>query len=135
MRSRFIKLGLLLADERRVIAMTTMGYGRSDRPAPPYTTVRQYAEAAIAFLDALGVERTSVIGSHTGSLLAVEIAAGWPQRVDRLILGEPFDWNTLAYRSVAGVLLGTLFMLRGFGITAYAHTGYDLYVLGLMTVN
>lgn len=89
----------LLADEQRVIAMTTMGYGRSDRPHPPYTTVRQYAEAAIAFLDALGVERTSVIGSHTGSLLAVEIAAGWPQRVDRLVLGEPFNWNTPARRA------------------------------------
>ncbi|MDA0256725.1 MAG: alpha/beta hydrolase [Chloroflexi bacterium] len=88
----------LLADERRVIAMTTMGYGRSDRPDPPYATVREYAEAAIAFLDGLGVERTSVIGSHTGSLLAVEIAAGWPQRVDRLVLGEPFNWNTPARR-------------------------------------
>ncbi len=88
----------LLSGERRVIAMTTMGYGRSDRPDPPYTTVRQYAEAAIAFLDALGVERASVLGSHTGSLLAVEIAAGWPQRVDRLVLGEPFNWNTPARR-------------------------------------
>lgn len=88
----------LLADERRVLAMTTMGYGRSDRPRPPYTTVREYAAAAIAFLDGTGVEQASVVGSHTGSLLAVEIAAGWPERVDRLVLGEPFNWNTPARR-------------------------------------
>jgi len=88
----------LLADEQRVIAMTTMGYGRSDRPDPPFTTVQQYAKAAFAFLDGLGVERASVLGSHTGSLLAIEIAAGWPERVDRLVLGEPFNWNTPARR-------------------------------------
>ncbi|MCH8328742.1 MAG: CPBP family intramembrane metalloprotease, partial [Candidatus Marinimicrobia bacterium] len=50
-------------------------------------------------------------------------------------MGEPFSWNTMAYRSVAGVLLGGLFIWRGFGITAYTHTVYDLFVLGLMTVH
>ena len=48
---------------------------------------------------------------------------------------EPFGWNSFAYRSVAGVLLGALFIVRGFGITAYAHSGYDLVVLGLLTVH
>ncbi len=90
----------LLADERRVLAMTTMGYGRSDRPSPPYTTVREYAAAAVGFLDAMDVERASVVGSHTGSVLAVEIAAGWPERVSGLVLGEPFNWNTPARREV-----------------------------------
>lgn len=47
---------------------------------------------------------------------------------------EPFDWNSFGYRSVAGVLLGTLYMVRGFGITAYAHTIYDLLVLGIRTL-
>ncbi len=90
----------LLAGERRVLAMTTMGYGRSDRPSPPYTTVAEYAGAAVAFLDAMGVERAAVVGSHTGSVLAVEIAAGWPERVAALVLGEPFNWNTDARREV-----------------------------------
>ena len=50
-------------------------------------------------------------------------------------MGETFSWNSMAYRSVAGVLLGGLYFLRGFGITAYTHTVYDLFVLGLMTVH
>ncbi len=47
---------------------------------------------------------------------------------------EPFDWNSFGYRSVAGVLLGALYLVRGFGITAYAHTIYDLLVLGIRTL-
>ena len=90
----------LLAGERRLLAMTTMGYGRSERPHPPYTTVGEYAAAAVAFLDAMGVERAGVVGSHTGSVLAVEVAAGWPERVEALVLGEPFNWNTPARREV-----------------------------------
>lgn len=50
-------------------------------------------------------------------------------------MGEAPSWNTMVYRSVAGVLLGGLFIWRGFGITAYTHTLYDLFVLGLMTVH
>ncbi|MFB0515781.1 MAG: type II CAAX prenyl endopeptidase Rce1 family protein [Candidatus Neomarinimicrobiota bacterium] len=48
--------------------------------------------------------------------------------------GEIFTWNSFGYRSVAGVILGLLFTLRGFGITVYAHTVYDLLVLGFQTV-
>jgi hypothetical protein len=47
---------------------------------------------------------------------------------------EPFDWNSFGYRSVAGVFLGALYLGRGFGITVYAHTIYDLLVLGIRTL-
>ncbi|MFC1484040.1 type II CAAX prenyl endopeptidase Rce1 family protein [Candidatus Neomarinimicrobiota bacterium] len=49
-------------------------------------------------------------------------------------VGEIFAWNSFGYRSVAGVMLGILFIFRGFGITVYAHTGYNLLVLGIQTV-
>ncbi|MEE9163112.1 MAG: CPBP family glutamic-type intramembrane protease [Candidatus Neomarinimicrobiota bacterium] len=48
--------------------------------------------------------------------------------------GETFGWNSFGYRCVAGVILGLLFVYRGFGITVYAHTVYDLLVLGMLTV-
>ncbi len=50
------------------------------------------------------------------------------------VAGETFAWNSFGYRSVAGVILGLLFVSRGFGITVYAHTIYDLLVLGLHTI-
>jgi len=49
-------------------------------------------------------------------------------------VGEPFAWNSFGYRTVAGVALGVLFSLRGFGITVYTHTFYDLTVLGIRTL-
>ena len=49
-------------------------------------------------------------------------------------MGEAFNWAGAIYRGLAGILLGSLYSWRGFGITAYAHSGYDLIVLALQTV-
>ena len=55
----------LLARERRVIALDTPGYGCSDR-VPGQPSIADYAGAAIDVLDALGIERATVVGHHTG---------------------------------------------------------------------
>ena len=39
---------------------------------------------------------------------------------------ETFDWSSLVFRTAAGVFLGTVFALRGFGITVGCHAAYDL---------
>lgn len=90
----------LLARETRVISMSTMGYGQSDRPPEPYTTLHEFAQAVIWLLDGLGLEKANVYGLLTGSEIAVEVAAGWPERVDRLVLEEVFNWNTPSRRAV-----------------------------------
>ena len=83
----------LLADAFRVIAMTTMGYGQSDRPDPPYTTLEQFARSVTWLMDGLGIERAHVDGNRTGSEFAAMLAAEHPQRVDRLVLEEIFNWS------------------------------------------
>jgi pimeloyl-ACP methyl ester carboxylesterase len=83
----------LLADAFRVIAMTTMGYGQSDRPDPPYTTLEEFARSVTWLMDGLGIERAHVDGNRTGSEFAAMLAAEHPQRVDRLILEEIFNWS------------------------------------------
>ena len=89
----------LLADEFRVIAMSTMGYGQSDRPDPPYTTLAQFARAVTWLMDGLGLDRTSLYGTHTGSEIAAVTAATFPERVDKLVLEEVFNWGTPARRA------------------------------------
>jgi len=42
---------------------------------------------------------------------------------------EAFDLNVFSYRTVAGVLFGSLLLLRGFGVCAWTHAGYDFLVL------
>ena len=42
---------------------------------------------------------------------------------------EPFLWRTFAFRSLAGIYFGVLFLTRGFGVTAATHAAYDILVL------
>jgi len=42
---------------------------------------------------------------------------------------EPFHWRTFAFRALAGIYFGVLFLTRGFGVTAAAHAAYDILVL------
>ncbi len=96
----FSDVAPLLAEETRVISMSTMGFGQSDRPPEPYTTLYEFAQAVIWLMDGLGIEKASVYGLLTGSEIATEVAAEWPDRVDRLILEEVFNWNTPSRRAV-----------------------------------
>jgi hypothetical protein len=43
--------------------------------------------------------------------------------------GESPTINLFFIRIVAGIVLGGIYVLRGFGVAAYTHTIYDLFVL------
>jgi pimeloyl-ACP methyl ester carboxylesterase len=86
----------ILARERRVIAMDTLGYGDSHKPTRR-CGIEDYARGAVALLDALGIEATAVVGHHTGAVIAMELAAGYPERVERLVLSAS-PWLDAAAR-------------------------------------
>jgi len=48
---------------------------------------------------------------------------------------EQFSWPGFVFRTVAGVYLAGMFVLRGFGITVGCHTTYDVLVLILGSLN
>jgi 3-oxoadipate enol-lactonase len=75
-----------LSGSRRVIAYDNRGSGASSVTPAPYTCV-QLAADAVALLDELGVERADVFGMSLGGMIAQELALGWPNRVNRLVLG------------------------------------------------
>ena len=75
----------ILADGYCVVAMDTIGDGNSD-DAPTEYKIEDYARSVISFLDGLGINRTNVVGHHTGALIAVEVAASYPERIDKLVL-------------------------------------------------
>ena len=80
----------LLGRDFRAIAMDTLGFGDSDAPAGD-PSIELWAEAAFALLDALGEPRAAVVGHHTGTVIAVEMAALAPARVGALVLSAcPF---------------------------------------------
>lgn len=75
----------ILAKTHQVVAMDLLGHGNSVTPPSDYT-IEDHAKAITYFLDALGVEKTSIVGHHVGARIAVELAANWPERVNKLIL-------------------------------------------------
>lgn len=75
----------LLGRTHRAIAMDTLGFGDSSDPQGPDSIVN-YAAGVIQLLDALGIERASLVGHHCGGVIAVEVAATHPERVDRVVL-------------------------------------------------
>ena len=74
-----------LADDFRVLFYDNRGIGDSDVPEGPYTA-RQLAEDAVAVLDSAGVEHATVVGTSLGGMAAQELALGFAERVDRLVL-------------------------------------------------
>lgn len=75
----------LLGKHRRTIAMDTIGFGDSSAQ-PREDSIEAYAEGAAAMLDALSIERAIVVGHHTGGVIAIQLAATQPDRVERLVL-------------------------------------------------
>jgi pimeloyl-ACP methyl ester carboxylesterase len=74
-----------LAERYRVLWFDNRGIGDSDKPEGPYTAAGMAVDA-LQVLDEAGVERAHVLGASLGGMIAQEIAAGSPERVDRLVL-------------------------------------------------
>ena len=79
-----------LARHCRVVTFDPRGNGRSDRPdrAEAYTEA-QFAADALAVMDATGTEHASVVGHSMGVQRGLLLAAGHPERVDRLVFIGP----------------------------------------------
>jgi pimeloyl-ACP methyl ester carboxylesterase len=74
-----------LSSSRQVIAYDNRGSGATTVTPAPYSCA-QLAADAVALLDALEIERADVFGMSLGGMIAQELALGWPERVDRLVL-------------------------------------------------
>jgi pimeloyl-ACP methyl ester carboxylesterase len=80
----------LLGTRLRVIAMDTPGFGDS-AALPGPAGIEAWAGVAAELLDALSIPRAHVVGHHTGGVIALELAAAFPERVHSLVLSStPF---------------------------------------------
>lgn len=75
-----------LAAKRRVLGVDTLGNGDSSPPREENPDLGCFVRGHVRALDALGIERFDLYGSHTGANIACEIAIAHPGRVRRLIL-------------------------------------------------
>src|SRR5258708_26259998 len=77
-----------LAERFRVLLPDLPGHGLSDRPDAPYT-LDWYAETMLAWLDAIGVPTTSVVGHSYGGGVAQWMVLAQRDRIERLALVAP----------------------------------------------
>jgi pimeloyl-ACP methyl ester carboxylesterase len=74
-----------LARSFDVILFDNRGIGESDAPPGPYTA-SELAADALQVLDEAGVERTNLVGTSLGGMVAQELALVAPERVDKVVL-------------------------------------------------
>ena len=74
---------------RRVIALSSRGRGRSDRdPQPERYTIPVEAGDVISVLDQLGIESADFIGTSRGGLILHVLAMTHLERIERLVLND-----------------------------------------------
>ena len=73
----------------RTIVPDTMGYGYSSKPEEGAFSLDDVAAQYEALLDALGVDRATVIGNSQGGAIAITMALNYPELVQKLVLMAP----------------------------------------------
>lgn len=83
----FHRLMTVMGERRMLVAHDYPGYGESEPPpAEPWVSIADYAESAWNVCEALGLEGVHLLGCHTGSLVAAEMALQRPEQVKRIIM-------------------------------------------------
>lgn len=75
-----------LAESRRVIAPDMAGFGYTERRPDDDYSMDNWVSHAVGVLDALGIERTDLVGNSFGGAIALALAIRHPERVRRLVL-------------------------------------------------
>ena len=75
----------LLEKRFRVVRYDQRGHGKSDGPSAPYAQ----HEDLRSVLDALGIDKATLIGLSAGATTATDFAIAYPNRVVRVVLASP----------------------------------------------
>jgi 3-oxoadipate enol-lactonase len=78
----------VLSTRFRVVLLDNRDAGRSSRADHPYT-IADMADDVAGLLDALDIHRTHLLGLSMGSMIGMEFALRYPNRLDRLVLTGP----------------------------------------------
>lgn len=88
-----------LAQHFRVHVIDLIGFGRT-RSRRPFA-LSEAAEALVNWMAHIGIERASFIGHSMGGFIGTDLAADFPERVERLVLvgaaGLPFNYRYLQH--------------------------------------
>jgi non-heme chloroperoxidase len=105
----FSRMFPLLSSEYHAFAPDQRGHGDSDKPECCYA-VDDYAEDVDAFIEAVGIDTATLVGSSSAGMIAQRVALDYPHRVSRLVLiGSPTSLaNNEGVRELGEEMLATL---------------------------
>lgn len=89
-----------MGSNRLTLAIDTPGFGNSAIPSAE-PEIADYAAAVGDALDALDISKVHVMGYHTGSSIACELARQRPAQVQRLVLVSAPAWTAAEREKVA----------------------------------
>jgi pimeloyl-ACP methyl ester carboxylesterase len=85
-----------LARRFRVLAPDIVGFGATERPDDIVYSLRTWTDQIWAFLDALGIANTAIVGNSLGGRIALQMATDRPDRITKMVLmGAPGIGMTL----------------------------------------
>ena len=73
----------------RALLIDMLGFGYSSKPTDCDYTTELFATTVKATLDALGVDRCSLLGNSLGGAICIRLALDFPDLVERLIMMAP----------------------------------------------
>jgi pimeloyl-ACP methyl ester carboxylesterase len=73
----------------RVTAYDLRGHGYSEVPPSGYTSADQAGDT-LAIMDALEIDRAMLVGHSFGGVIAMHAAALWPDRIEAVVLSDPY---------------------------------------------
>jgi pimeloyl-ACP methyl ester carboxylesterase len=95
-----------LAAERRVIAFDNVGVGATNGRTP--NTIAAMADGAVAFLEAMGLQRVDLLGFSIGSFVAQEIALIRPDVLRRVVLASSAPQGAAGMHGWAPEVIGAV---------------------------
>jgi len=108
-----------LAEHYHVLALDYLGTGDSDKPARGFGyTPQEQSDVIAAFLDALSIRRTHLMGVSYGGTIALNFAGRYPERTVKVVAIEGFvsvekslpGWSRLQSWAVSAPLIGDIFL-------------------------
>ncbi len=86
--THWVHVAPAVAESHRVIGLDMLGCGETVRPTRPYGLDDLVLEA-LDLLDALDIERVSLVGHSLGGMMSTAFACAHPDRVERIVLVNP----------------------------------------------
>jgi esterase len=84
----FDRLVPKLIGKYHVLSVDVRGRGDSEWGPPTEYLPQHYVSDLAQALDALAIERVTLIGTSMGGIISMMYAGGWPDRVERLVLND-----------------------------------------------